>query len=732
MNNCSHNKNYLLPKEDRMNEKIIVNRIKEALGAGPKMVFFVGAGISVPSKVKKFQELSEDVIRAITKGKLQNDEYKLLSEIRPEVMLQTRIQELGSEVIESLEVLLDYKPNFNHFFLAEALRHGNWVFTTNQENLIEDACELIGSEYKRCYIDSHFENFEQHISNPKTLPGEYIFKLHGTIEENKKGKERFESIRIALEQVGKGLTDHSKKVFEYFLKNYDFCFMGYSCQDDFSVYPVLSNTNSDKTIFWVQYAGGEIKLVSKREMEDEIKKEMEKKPWKGEKRKWEIINVNNFLIRRGKFFKFVGDSSKFIEEEFRSVIGIHTDTDAPIKGIVSYNTFEQWVKNINEFKLNIFIGRLFEHIGEWGKAEKYYKEAIKVGEERRDGEQLVVAKRGLADLYTKQTELDKENKAIEIYKECIGIAKEHLKDDLTATILKFDIANVERRLGIYPENPKKWAEDMEEELLMLKDKDVKSYASYLNIVGLAHLRGSQDDIKVGLGYSDSSKNIKKDLGDKDGEAAAENAIGLLLIAQGRALAKQDRMLAKTKFNEAIKHLEKAIDIRIKYGFFRGCAQHSRNIGDAYRELMKFAQNRKEQHRYFRKAEENYEISLNYLDLIKPRAPIGEILNWRQRIAGLYRDFYKLIDNTEIKKKCISNVISVYKDDLNLLEDREMFREIKYKEKENKMAKNILKETKEFCEEIGLLLEAEEVKKLLEKLGSEMQEVEITKVIDDIY
>ena len=452
---------------------MIVNRIKEALGSGPKMVFFVGAGISVPSKVKKFQELSEDVIRAITKRKLrlQDDEYKLLSEVRPEVMLQKGIQELGSEVIESLDMLLGYRPNFNHFFLAEALRHGNWVFTTNQENLIEDACELIGFEYKRCYIDSHFENFEQHLSDLKTLPGGYIFKLHGTIEENKKGKERFESIRIALEQVGKGLTDHSKKVFEYFLKNYDFCFMGYSGQDDFSVYPVLANTDSDKTLFWFQYADGEIKLVSKKKIEDEIKSEMEKKPWKGEKRNWEIINVNNFLIGRGNFFKFVGDSSKFIEDKFRSVGGIYTNTGPHIKKIVSI--FEQGAKTINEFKTNMFIGRLFEHIGEWGRAEKYYNEAIRIGEEREDGEQLVVAKRGLADLYTKQTELDKENKAIEIYKECIGIVKEQLRDDFRATILKFDIANVERRLGIYPENPKKWAEDIEEELLVLKDEDMK-------------------------------------------------------------------------------------------------------------------------------------------------------------------------------------------------------------------------------------------------------------------
>lgn len=698
-----------------MKDEMII-RIKEAFASGPKMVFFVGAGISVPSGVKNFQEFNKQVIRLITDGKLLSSEYDLLSkEIRPEVMLQIGIHELGLEVIESLEMLLGYKPKFNHFFLAEALRQGNWIFTTNQENLIEDACNKKRVKFKRCYIDSHFEEFEQHLSNVKNIPGGYIYKLHGTIEDNKRSKERFESVRIALEQVGQGLTDYSEKVFKYFLENYDFCFMGYSCQDDFSVYPVLLNTKGDKTIFWFQYTEGGIKSITKEEIEKEIKREEGKKPWRGEKTNWGIVNVNRFLLKRSNFFKFVGDSSEFIKNKLCPSLGINI-VNPIVKDTkeYEYSSFAQWSKNIEEFRRIMFTGRLFEQVGEWEKALRYYEKSEKIAKGEENKMKELMAKQRLADLLYKQTELKKEKEAIEIYKECIDISNE-LRDEIGSTNLKFDILNIERRLGKYPEQPEKLANEVKKELKLLKDKDKRGYARCLNVLGLANLRGSEVDIERGLKHCNESKEIKEKLGDKDGVAESENAIGLLLIAQGRLLAKQDRMLAKENFNKAVKHLEKAIDIRKKYGFFRGCAMHYRNIGDAYTELMKLAQDEEERQHHFQKAEGGYEESVNFLTLFKPRAPLGEVLNWQQRRARLLSDFSKLISNTKQKKRYIFKIISVYKEGLNLPKDQEMLQEIKHKEKEYKTARSILEETKKSCEEMSLALEAEEIDKLLKEL-----------------
>ena len=115
-----------------MNSEII-NRMMDAFvnklisDLTRRVVFFVGAGISFPSGIPLFRELNEQVIR-LTTGNKQNVDYKFLSEsLRPEVVLQILEEELGQKVLTCLEAFIGHDPNPNHFFLAEALRRGNWV-----------------------------------------------------------------------------------------------------------------------------------------------------------------------------------------------------------------------------------------------------------------------------------------------------------------------------------------------------------------------------------------------------------------------------------------------------------------------------------------------------------------------------------------------------------------------------------------------------------------------------
>ena len=46
-------------------------------------------------------------------------------------ILQIAVDELDPMVLRSLEMLSGHYPNANHIFLAEALRQGNPIFTTN-------------------------------------------------------------------------------------------------------------------------------------------------------------------------------------------------------------------------------------------------------------------------------------------------------------------------------------------------------------------------------------------------------------------------------------------------------------------------------------------------------------------------------------------------------------------------------------------------------------------------
>lgn len=754
-----------------MYNELITNRINKVIGS--KIAFFVGAGVSKNSEVPTFIELNEKIIQSIANGKLNDDECKLLSEnIRPEVLLQIGIEELGSNVLESLEKLLGYYPNTNHVFLANAIERGNWVFTTNQENLIEEAYkEITGVEINRfrLYEDSQFEKFVKTYyidenPSPKDIPG-HLFKLHGTIEEGKEGKERFGSISVALNQVGTGLDENKKKVLRYFLENYDFCFVGYSCQDDFSIYPVLLNTNSEKSIFWFEWFEHAKEPISgltwgKDRLQYEKEGEENKPP--GEKRSLEIINVNNFLLKRENSLKFVGDSSEYIKRYVRnklcSLREISNVNPSVKKRKGEYNNFNQWAKDIDEFKISIFMGRLFEHIQNWSEAEEYYKKAAVIGDKRGDKKQLSMAKQRLADLYYKQTIKSRENEAIKIYKGCIDLFKKP-GNEFEVGCLKVDISNVLRRQE--KENyieAKDYAEEAEKQLepiylkankrvkiakersIPIKDEDkkyIQGYARCLNVLGLSYWAlgkmveekdaikdypESESCLKKGIKQCKESKEIKLELGDINGVAESDNAIGLILTEEGRWLTQQGKLSdrtnsikkAKVKFNDAIKYLEYALKTGINYGFYRGCAQQCRNIGDVFRELMLLAQNKREIDENFQRAKDSYGEGIKYWKLIKTPpevSEVGEILHYKQRIARLYVEFGELVQDIEQNRK----LINLYNE---IFENPTLSQEIKNNPKELKQAKEIIERTKKSFEEMNLYLEVEEINKIIKKINPE--------------
>jgi len=440
-------------------DEIIINRLEEAFGKtfGKRIVFFVGAGISVPSGVPDFMRLNKKVMQTLIDYELrelnENDpgeikkDYKLLTEIRPEVMYQIAMDELGWEVLYSLEMLEGYEPNYYHYFLAEAIRRGNWIFTTNVDNLIEEACRRRGVNFRRYYgyrnnENEDFEEYLQYIKNCRDVPGGVLFKLHGSIEEDT--KEKYETVRVSLRQVGEGLFGPRKDVLEYFLKEFDFWFIGYSCKDDFSVFPVISNTKSDKDIFWSQYDEGPLSLYIPEEdrLLWEIEKE-ENKPLE-EKRNLELLNMNKVLLQRGRKFVIIGNLGEFIKVKLLPLLGVEIDEEkikekakekeeAKERGI-----FFTWAKSKGKFEKYLFLSRLFEQVGDLNKAIKCCDKALK---EVKNEQQLIKAKERKADLYYKRQEGDDEEKACELYKECINLSK----DPLERARLKTSLSNVLRR-----------------------------------------------------------------------------------------------------------------------------------------------------------------------------------------------------------------------------------------------------------------------------------------------
>lgn len=616
-----------------------INRMMEAFVSklieafSRRMVFFVGAGISIPSGVPSFRALNERVIRLTTGNKLGNEEYKLLSEsLRPEVVLQILEEEkkLGPKVLTCLETFVGHSPNSNHFFLAEALRRGNWVFTTNVDNLIEQACELRGIDIKNRvhYLDSHFEQFEEllkSISNPKNTPGGYIFKLHGSVEEDKEGDERFRTSLLTLHQVGRGLRGAKESVLKYFLQNFDFCFMGYSCLDDFSIYPVLRDTDSERLIFWFKYAKGPIGEIIWGRERLQNEKEVEESRSPGDKN-WETINVNSVLLRRRASFKFIGDSSEFVQNRLCPPLEIDRCAyPGMLKQEKHQNGFPEWAKSIEEYERNLILGRLWEACWCRDKAIQYLKEAEKLGE----GKQRAKAKQMLARVYDRQYGKEKAEVVIKYYEEAFNIFKE-FDADLEAAQVKIDLANFKRRvLQRFPEAKK----DAEEAKLLIeptKDKNKEhelAYARCLNILGLVHFGlKTKNDLAMGYILCKQSKDIKEKHGDVDGVAESENAIGLIRREEGKGNVEL--------IKEAIEHFKTALTCREKIGNYRGCGQHLRNLGLCYTDLIELIPDKKGE--YFKLAKESYEKGIDNWYMIKPgEPPIEELLEFRFRLGELH-------------------------------------------------------------------------------------------------
>lgn len=215
-----------------MTESIHVKDIAELINSG-KINFFVGAGISRDQVDLTFPKL---LIETWT-GELSD--YYDMGRLRLETVMQILMSTFHdkSTVLNRLpKYLLSTEPNQNHYLLAHALHNGCTVFTTNFDLLIEIAYwNLYGS------LPPILINEEDYGNNQGAL-----IKIHGsigtvTIENDTLVVEDARNTMIgALNQVARGLPEIKSIQIHSHMSLNDTIFWGYSCMDDFDIFPALS------------------------------------------------------------------------------------------------------------------------------------------------------------------------------------------------------------------------------------------------------------------------------------------------------------------------------------------------------------------------------------------------------------------------------------------------------------------------------------------------------------
>ena len=683
-------------------------RLAEALENNS--VFFVGAGISAPSGLPTFQGVSERLITTVSQGKVGADDVTFLSKsLRPEVVYQIGIDELGPEVLLSMEVLEGGSPNPYHFLLAEALRHGGFILTTNVDDLIEKACRriglVLGRDFSICFGRSNDEDFKDYVAlieaGERLKP--CIFKLHGSIDADDQ-ERKYDSIQFALRQVGKGLFEPRRKVLEYFHKNFDLWFLGYSCRDDFSVFPAFTANKSEKSNYWCEYDSGPLvaSLMEDYRPRWELDQE-ESKPLEQE-RDIELVNINHLLSMRGESYKFIGNLGKLLETRLCADLGI--TFDVPTRRMShKILSLDRWARRTPAWRRHLFVSRLFEEGLRWDKAVEFCQKAAKA-----PSAEQVTAQRRLADIYYKEATPEASENAIQLYQQSV----DSLDAGRVRASLKASIANVLRRRGgsWLDEAYEKAAEaikEFESSTTEFEREADLEFARCLNIYGLSLYSKSKYD--KARRFFENSIRIKTKLGDVDGIAESENAFSIALTQEGRRLLAAGQVdQAKAKFLEAIEHARAAVEARRKIGNRRGYAQNYRNLAWPYSELMKMSDREENRKEYFAKARDGYKAGITAWMRITPPPPT-EVVTFTNILVALYNDFCRMTDDQEEKREWVLEGLQVYR---RVLEEPKL-KDKALSETRPPSAQQNLHQIQELLLVMGLSAKAKEAEEMLKQV-----------------
>lgn len=647
---------------------------------------------------------------------LNNDERELeflARTLRPEVVFQILKDDLGERVVECLGEFVGHRPNINHYFLAKALDEGNWVFTTNQDNLIEQACDEMGIDIRNrlCISDNEYDQFKkiaESITNTNDIPGGFLFKIHGSIDEEKHDLEMYRTILMTLREVGRSFNETKRFVLEYFLKRVNFCFIGYSCRDDFSIYPILRDTQSNKIIVWFDYTDQPIMeiMCSKAKFQEEIDVEDQKPTWD---KNWSIININTVLLMRGAAIKLRGDSSNFINGVMSQIIDKTLFDKLVYNGsstrVPKYQGLSKWAECIGPYNRLIASGRLWEACWDGDRAVKYFELAKTEAENSNQIFEKAKAIKLIAEVC--DTQLGESKNALEYYETSFNMLKDFGSADsiYDASFVNIERANLLRREFKYFSRAKEYLQESIKLITPSKDNGSEihrlAYARSLNILGLVYYQ-SGEDLMVAKELCEESVKIKKEYGDINGIAESKNALGLIFDKMG-------------KCEESIGYYNDAIKCRERIGNYRGLGQQYRNLGLCYEKLGNYEQGK-----------ESYEKGkINWYRIKNGTPPVRELLEllfllgriyirmghegdavkelenaaqkwqnigeWhnRARCLDLLRDCYTNLSAERLKDTCLE-IISIY---MNVLNDENKLEELHQAKIKYENAKEFLQKTR---------------------------------------
>ena len=523
------------------------------------------------------------------------------------------------------------------------------------DTLIEQACKKLEIPCNPIVNANEYEHFieEQSKGDSGIDFKSQLFKLHGSIESDKVGLKKYESIRFILDRVGLGLTESQKKILSACLQDYDFIFIGYSGNDHFSVLPVLLEVDSDQKIYWFKFEPDKTKLDFHQGIGyfQNRKEELLNRALEGTSHvvKWEEISILDVLLRRVQSILVEGDSSYIVKQSLEQVIPLSSDLKVQkinnylniIPGRKEFGKVPillPWVKTITDFERHLLAAMLLIRMRDISsRTEDQLKEAencAKNEKERAEVEKLRASTfsitRRLGNIESSKDDLLKAISSFEGRGDVISAAEAYL-----------ELANL-FRIDRSFESARETLDKAERLLRENKTAFVGQNRSYDwprlmaqlyhhrgLIYGLGQMGKMGDKLKA-INYCDDAQDFARQAGDVSRSAAVLNARGLIIYQ----MAERSGSLLR----EAESSLDLAFNLYTRIGDPRASFQPLRNLLLVQR--LRALQSRMYSRIYWLdKAQGDCIRAKNYLNLMdtglgEPSADLIEVKYRQAQLLGL--------------------------------------------------------------------------------------------------
>jgi tetratricopeptide (TPR) repeat protein len=417
-------------------------------------------------------------------------------------------------------------PNLNHHFLAATTIHGDQIFTTNFDHLIERSLlDQIDTPGKIFPVITQ-EEFEQQIPKEK-IP---IYKLHGSIYNIINEQETRDTLGVTLERIGRGaedafsLEEWKQRPLEQAAKGSDLIVIGYSGSDSFDVMPTLKKLphikgviriihETNRKVEYAEIIQGKMPLVG--EFEDPFN-ELE-------------CAVTNIIVDTGLLLSYLA----------KEIYGIKLPSTPVDQSYNGLNLISKWSNElyIDEGIKFLIAGFIFNEkdyneiaIESFRKSVNFYKSLDKKNEEMRALTNLAVC---LSSQSRFEEALDYNKIILEHSRSTNNIKRE--------AITLTNMGNIYARTGRVNDTV-----ECLEKALEIHDKlnDLNGKQIVLNNLGNAYL--SKGRIDQAIEYLKQSLDLAKSFGDRQAQANLMDNIASAYIKLGR---KQE---AIELYNDAIK------------------------------------------------------------------------------------------------------------------------------------------------------------------------------------